>query len=825
MLTSLREARDLYSGARPVSELVPWMMRLTDGVAVNKDGAVLAAISLRGSDPEGREQSAIDQDADMLERALLAVAHPQLSLWWTVERRKDTSYPRATFVNPAAQKLDAAYRTDFLAQPHYTTRHTVTLVLADEPKSGRFMDAVARHAAHGKNAVQAFVAAGREAFSSTQRYGADGETLVGRLTLLEDLVNRFTAALPDVGAQRLTGPAFWGWLSGLLSPADPPQEVVPPDNSGWYLDTGLGTNGIAVHGDTLRFEGATIRHAAGIGIKMWPNETRTGCFDTLLGVDAEITASIAMRLMDITDAKNFIAKIRQNNLNAQKGMFTHLKEAMTNTESDKVDTSKTAAAAEADEAMNTIGSVPLAAWVNFSVIVYAETEKALEVRALEVIKVLQRAGLVCLRERLHLLSAWAGTLPGQWAEPVRWVFVQGGNLANIAPIRTISLGEQTNHHLTKQRGIESPALCVFDCPRTRSAYYFNWHLEDLGHGLILGPSGAGKSVLGNLLISQWQKYDPCQVFIFDKDLSCKISTLLHGGDHLDVANGLTLNPLAALATEEDWTWFTGWLEHLLTARGYTLTADDDKAIAETIRGVRGLASASRRLLSVAGMLPKHLAAQLGPWIGDGPWARFFDNAQDTFALSSITCIEMGTIMQYGVAARAFLDYAFYRLKQSLDGRPTFIYIEEAWFLLEDERFAAILDDWLRTFRKKNAILILTTQSLSEIITSKAFTAIIDNIPTRIYLPNPNVHAHGNLYRDRMGLNDAQIRAIETGIRKRHYYIVTPAVSRLVDMPLSSATLAWLRSDTKAQKTFEECRKTGSADWRDVYVDLMGRETR
>ncbi|MDA8190429.1 MAG: hypothetical protein M0Z68_02875, partial [Gammaproteobacteria bacterium] len=69
MLTSLREARDLYSGARPVSELVPWMMRLTDGVAVNKDGAVLAAISLRGSDPEGREQSAIDQDADMLERA------------------------------------------------------------------------------------------------------------------------------------------------------------------------------------------------------------------------------------------------------------------------------------------------------------------------------------------------------------------------------------------------------------------------------------------------------------------------------------------------------------------------------------------------------------------------------------------------------------------------------------------------------------------------------------------------------------------------------------------------------------------------------------
>ena len=373
----LTAARSLYSGARPLSELVPWLIRLTDGVAVTKDGAVLASLSLRGSDPEGREQSAIDQEADALERALLAVAHPQLSLWWTVERRRDTSYPRSDFKNPAAQKLDAAYREDFLAQPHYTTRHTVTLVLADEPKSGRFMDAVARQAAQGKNALQAFVAAGREAFSPTHRFGADGESLIGRLTQIEDLVSRFTAALPDVGAQRLTGPAFWGWLSGLLSPADPPQEVVPPDDSGWYLDTRLGTNGIAVHGDTLRFEGATVRHAAGIGIKMWPNETYPGCFDALLGVDAEITASLAMRLMDITDAKHFIAKIRQNNLSAQKGLFTHLKEAATQTESDKIDTSKLAAASDADEAMSTIGIVPLAAWVNFSVIVYAPTEKAL----------------------------------------------------------------------------------------------------------------------------------------------------------------------------------------------------------------------------------------------------------------------------------------------------------------------------------------------------------------------------------------------------------------------------------------------------------------
>ncbi|MHB8252127.1 MAG: VirB4 family type IV secretion/conjugal transfer ATPase [Acidiferrobacter sp.] len=824
MLTTKTRTDDLYAGARPVSELVPWLMRLTEGVAVNKDGALMASLTIEGSDPEGRERRTLDQEASTLERALLAITHPQLSLWWTIERRQDAGYPETRFTNPASAALDAAYGHDYNEHPHYLSRHTVTLVLADEPKSGRFMDAVGRHAAQGAGFLPSFVAASREAFSTSHRFGADGAQLIARLTILEDIVNRFLAALPDVNARRLTGPPFWGWLSGLLSPADPPQDIIPPDDSSWYLDTRLGTNSLTVYGDHLQFDGATTRHAGGIGVKMWPTETYPGCFDALLGVDAEITASIAMRLMDITEAKNFIAKIRQNNLNAQKGMFTHLKEAMTEEKSDKIDTSKLTAANEADDAMAEIATIPLAAWVNFSVIVYAPTEKSLEGKVLEVIKAMQRAGLVCLRERLHLLSAWAGTLPGQWAEPVRWVFVQGGNLANIAPIRTITAGERVNGHLTKQRRQPSPALCVFDCTRTKSPYYFNWHQEDLGHGFVVGPSRSGKSILCNLLISQWQKYDPCQVFIFDKDASCKIPVILHGGDHLDIAQGLTLNPLAGLSTPEDWTWLAHWLEYLITARGYALTADDDKSIAHALDSVRTIAPSMRRLLTVAGMLPKHLAEQLGPWTGDGPWARFFDHAEDTFALSNLVCVEMGSLMQYGPAARAFLDYAFFRLKKSLDGRPTLIYVEEAWFLLEDEQFASMVNDWLRTFAKKNAILILTTQSLEEIVTSKAFTAIIDNIQTRVYLPNPNVRAHGNLYRDRMGLNDAQIAAIQTGVRKREYYIVTPTVSRMVDMRLSAATLAWLRSDSHAQKRFEYHRRSGHANWQSDYIEEMSRDT-
>ena len=227
-----------------------------------------------------------------------------------------------------------------------------------------------------------------------------------------------------------------------------------------------------------------------------------------------------------------------------------------------------------------------------------------------------------------------------------------------------------------------------------------------------------------------------------------------------------------------------------------------------------------RLVTLGSMIPSHLHEHLEPWIGEGQKAHFFDNEFDTFELGRFTCVEMGRLFSDTVVAKAFIDYAFYRISLMLDGRPALLYLEEAWFLLEEASFAAKVNDWLRTLAKKNAWVVMATQSLDEIARSSIFATIIDNIPNRIYLPNPNAYAHRDMYCDQFGLNEAQLARITHAIPKLNYYIVTPAMSRMVSVSLPLEVLAVVRSDTKAQKVFDKHFSSQKEDWKLSYLEEM-----
>lgn len=138
-------------------------------------------------------------------------------------------------------------------------------------------------------------------------------------------------------------------------------------------------------------------------------------------------------------------------------------------------------------------------------------------------------------------------------------------------------------------------------------------------------------------------------------------------------------------------------------------------------------------------------------------------------------------------------------------------------MLANEQFAKGIDNWLRTLAKKNAFLIMATQSLQEIAKSPIFATIIDNIPNRIFLPNAQAMTHADMYRDLFQLNDEQINRIRNAMPKRNYYIVTPKLSRMVDVALPPEIMAVVRSDSRAQKVFVKNYQSGEDDWRNNYL--------
>jgi type IV secretion system protein VirB4 len=590
-----------------------------------------------------------------------------------------------------------------------------------------------------------------------------------------------------------------------------------------YLSTWLPDNTLVREHDQLIFEHVKKTHVGALTVKGWPNGASPGIIDALLSVPCEITVSQVFRFANQFKAKRYIEEIEEHHRSSTKSLMAMAVEAWTKEPTQQEDTGKLLLAQDAQQAMQELTvHNRLYGYYNMTVLGYGDTQLELEDNLKLVSTSLRQRGFVLMRESLHLLSAFTSTMPGQWATSYRWSFMNVANVTDLAMIRTLSVGDKVNRHLTEQTGRPQTALTVLPTEFS-TPYYFSFHETDLAHTLVVGPAGSGKSTIVNFLISQFEKHGPCNRVVFDKDYSCWIPTLLQGGSHInmDLRAGAQprLNPLTLLENESNTVWLVDFIKVLVTARGYTLRAGDDEQLLTAAKMLREQPpeywNLSRYVNYITDM---ELKKQLALWTGDGLYGKYFDNTEDEFQLNAFVAIEMGGLLDTDVAA-PFMEYAFFRLNQMLDGRPTLIYIEECWFMLKNKTFAGRIEDWLKTLRKKNAFVIMATQSLQEIANSEIFASIIDNMQNRIYLANPNAHAHETLYRDKFGLNQAQVERIANAIPKQQYYIVTPRLSRMVNARFPREVLACTSADERSKAIFRKHYQDGRGkeNWQFHYV--------
>jgi type IV secretion/conjugal transfer VirB4 family ATPase len=827
VLNLQRRALGFERQSRGLAEILPWLVLIRDGLVLNKDGSLLACYQLNGMAVEGVEDSAVDHGVELFEQSLRNLDH-RFTVWSTVLRKEWEDYPEGAFARPGSAAMDALHRVQLESSPRYRNRHYISVLFSQEdPREGLF--AALFHSADevGGSLGKRFADTALRRLFHGSAFQHDQQQLQRRIDRFEELLSHFVGTLLTLGPQRLAGTSLTSFLHETSSPNARrvrAPEISPAD----YLDTALGEDRVVVNGDHVRFEGVgPDLYGGALAIKGWPGATFPRMLDAVLSIPAEMVMSQVFRFVDPDQAKSYIKNVQRFHLNLQKSLFSYVREALVGEESAVRDTGRAVSAEDARNALTDMAAERrMFGYYNFTVLVMATSREALEEKLGWVAAEIRAQGFLLLRERLHLNSAWSGTLPGQWGELVRWHFVSTANWADLCPIRADDLGQGENRHLARQTGRSAPALSLFPT-QAGSPYHFNLHHHDLAHTFVVGPSRSGKSVWVNFIISQFQKYHPVRTLIFDKDRSCRIATTLQGGRCIDPSDeGVRLNPIHRVRDEKWRPWLARWIELLLTARNYRLASGDDGAIWQALEGVAALSPALHQLKSVHGLLPRHLKAELEPWLAGGPMGGYFDHPDDTFSLDDFTCIEMGALLRDHRVARAFLEYAFFRIDQALDsaqGIPTLIYVEEAWFMLSDPYFSSRIRDWLKTIPKKLGSLILATQSLDDLSGSDIFSSIADNIPTRIFLPNRQAMTHRELYRRQFGLNDVQIRRIERAQEKRHYYVCNPDGNQMLEVVFPPPLLAWLRSDAKAQAAFDRHRASGQTEWMKAYLNEMAEE--
>ena len=167
-----------------------------------------------------------------------------------------------------------------------------------------------------------------------------------------------------------------------------------------------------------------------------------------------------------------------------------------------------------------------------------------------------------------------------------------------------------------------------------------------------------------------------------------------------------------------------------------------------------------------------------------------DSRNDGLTTSRFVVCEMETLLSgsYGEATvMAVLLYLFRRMERALDGSPTLVPIDEAWLFLKHPAWRDKIQDWLKTLRKKNAVVVLSTQSMADIKESPIASAILQSTATKIYLPNSEAGNEGmRQFYEYAGLNSREIELLQTATPKRDYYVVQRLGRRMISFRLGAS---------------------------------------
>ena len=108
-------------------------------------------------------------------------------------------------------------------------------------------------------------------------------------------------------------------------------------------------------------------------------------------------------------------------------------------------------------------------------------------------------------------------------------------------------------------------------------------------------------------------------------------------------------------------------------------------------------------------------------------------------------------------------------------------------LLKDPAVLSYLAEAAKTWRKKNAALIMATQSAVDVTSTPEAAALLESMPTKIFLANPNLPEKvGEIFR----LNPSEMDTIQSLVPKMELYLKRAGGAAILRLEVDRASY-WL----------------------------------
>jgi len=733
-LTSVRPLKaGLAEKEVGAAHFIPYACHFDDSTLLTKGGHLLQVLKVEGFSFESADYSEIDFKKRLRDVLFKSIASDRYALWFHTVRRRQPAFPAGEFQCEFGQMVNERWKARQSKQQLFENSFYITVVHRGASSIG-----------HGLPKVFADLFQRADQTRQKAVYGLARQEL-------GDVVRRFQSTLTDYGVRLLTiqttseGPVSepLRFLSQLINLED--RVVLVP---GMDLSRYLPTKRLFFGHDALECRGMTDRKfGAIVSIKEYGPETAPGMLDSFLNLPFEFIIT-----------QSFVYANRQATLQAMQ------------TQQRKMEQTEDLAVSQSNEIDEALDSVMAGASAfgehHLTVLPIVASLDALKDAIAAIESELMKLGIMGIREDLNMEPCFWAQLPGNFHYIARRSNISTANIAGFVSLHNYPAGQAQGNHW-------GPAVTLLHT-QSGTPYFFNFHVDDVGHTILIGPTGSGKTALLNFLCAQSRKFGG-KLFYFDRNHGAEIFLRALGGSyaHLSPAESPGFNPLQLPDTPENRHFLCNWLKSLLSAHGEGASTDETARIASAIDGSYKLPSASRTLANIAPFLgmegPGRLATRLALWHSGGAFANLFGSQRDGLSLQNpVMGFDMGDILKSPQTLAPVLLYLFQRIAMSLDGTPTLIVLDEAYELFKNPLFAAEIKMGLKTFRKLNASLIFATQSVDDAIESPISRTLISETATHIYFPNPKAT---NAYQTEFKLSARELALIRDELDKESRFFL------------------------------------------------------
>jgi type IV secretion system protein VirB4 len=587
--------------------------------------------------------------------------------------------------------------------------------------------------------------------------------------------------------------------------SDSDHAVASPEDSFFYLDHYL-ADGVVYPDVITKFNDTYI---ATLSIHLWPGKTSAGFMSHLIAFPMVFRVMTSFEFVTKEKAKQRIKADRKTHFKKRKGVGQQAFDSISKTESALEDTDMLSLTSDASQALSQISDGYTTFGFLTCTILLMDKDYGRLQENLHVLQAfVQNDHFICKIETLNNPLAYLGSIPGNYMLNAKNYTISTQNLAHFFPLSAPWEGSAYDEHLYElyktnyDLEIRAPFLNAVTS-FGRRPFNLNLNYKECGHTLFVGPTGMGKSVGLNMMALAALKFPHSQVISFDKGASCRNVCIKCGGKFFefnDTEESLKLNPFYDIDSVDKVSQISNLLISYLRAKAIQLLPVDEQKIYEAVESLQTMPVENRGFETFSHAVQNSDIRLAFQSFIDGEHANLFKNGEDSIQYNRWIAFEMEWLMtnKPGEMVEFVLNYLFIVINRFLDGNFKFISLDEAWVYIRNKTFCNIIEDILRTWRKKHAYAVLTTQNVNDAFTSPIYNTILNACYTKILTPNPRASKLENVkFYQSLDLSEEDLYVLEKVARpNRDYFFINPSGKQLFDLNLSKEELDLLKVPLK-----------------------------